>query len=192
MTRFALVLSFLSLLPAGALAQDHRGYGDDRRDFAEDRRDLRNERREFADDRRDLERMEALLGQIDRARATRDRRQIAAFDDAMADELRRERRETRREARQDAREVRAADDRQEYRDERRDLAVERRTAARRDAIARELGSLRGRYATRQVDRRRVLTAELVQLARAEIRQDVREIREDRREVREDRRATTRF
>jgi hypothetical protein len=180
MNRFALVLSFLSLLPATALAQGFR-------DRMEDRRELGSDRRELRDDRRDLERLEALLAQIDRARTTRDRNLVIAFDDAMADELRRERRESSREARDDRREMRHADDAREYRDDRRDLAAERRMAARRDAIARELGSLRGRYTNRLVDRRRALTSELVELARAEIRQTRRELREDRRELREDRR-----
>jgi len=50
-----------------------------------------------------------------------------------------------------------------------------------------LGSLRGRTDRRALDRKRGLLAELVQLARAELREDRGERREDRRELREDRR-----
>lgn len=84
------------------------------------------------------------------------------------------------------------DDRRDLRDDRRDARAEARHVFRIAEIDSELGRLSGRADARSLDRKRVLLAELVGLARQELRQDrreagedVRELREDRRELRED-------
>jgi hypothetical protein len=71
----------------------------------------------------------------------------------------------------------------------RDANAEARSQAERVRIARELAALDGRYAPVELQRKRVLIGELIQLARQEVRQDAREMHEDRRELREDRRET---
>jgi hypothetical protein len=81
------------------------------------------------------------------------------------------------------------DDRRDRRDDVRDANAEGRSQADRLRIARELAALEGRYALPELQRKRGLIVELIQLARQEVRQDGRETREDRREIREDRRET---
>ncbi|MBN1209187.1 MAG: hypothetical protein JXB05_30295 [Myxococcaceae bacterium] len=117
-------------------------------------------------------------------------------------ELRRDNRELRsdrRELREDRAEHRPGaraddrhdlrDDRRDRRDDRQDLRAEARSQEDRLRIARALVALEGRHALADLDRKRVLIVDLIQLARQEVRQDARETREDRRELREDRRET---
>jgi hypothetical protein len=199
MTRLPLLLAAALAVPALASAQPIPGPAE----RGGDRRELRQDRRELRDDRGDAGRLEALLARLDAARARRDRRQLAAIDDAVLRELAADRAETRVEVARDAREVRDArrevraddrdgrwgdaDDRHDFRDDRRDLEAERRIAHRRAEIDRDLRALRGRYGPPALERRRALVVELVGLARGELSGDVRELREDRRELREDRR-----
>lgn len=124
-------------------------------------------------------------------------------------ELARDRAEVRqdnREARSDRREVRhdvaegkpgayaddkhdLRDDRRDRRDDVRDANAEARSQGERLRIARELAALEGRQSPADLNRKRVLIVDLIQLARQEVRQDARETSEDRRELREDRRET---
>lgn len=159
-------------------------------DLAHDRRDLRRDRRALDDDRRDLARLERLHADLDQALARQDLRWVASIDDALQRELAVERRETAHEANQERQELRRdarERDARAYREDRRDYRAEAGIANRRGQIASELASLRGRYGPGELHRRRALLAELVRLARGELRGDVQELREDRRELREDRR-----
>jgi hypothetical protein len=81
------------------------------------------------------------------------------------------------------------DDRRDRRDDVRDANAESRSQADRLRIARELAAIEGRYAPAELERKRVLIVDLIQLARQEVRQNAHETREDRRELREDRRET---
>lgn len=81
------------------------------------------------------------------------------------------------------------DDRRDRRDDVRDANAEARSQADRLRVARELAALEGRYAPAELNRKRSLIVELIQLARQEVRQDGSETREDRREIREDRHET---
>lgn len=178
--------TLLAVAPAARADERAR----DRRELRQDHRELRQDRRAYEDDRRDLRRLEQLQAELDHALRHQDPRAVAAVDEALQRELAAERRETRREAAHEHRELRREareGDRRDFRDDRRDLRVEGAMAGRRGQIGAELGSLRGRYGPGELERRRALLRELVQLARAELREDVREYREDRRELREDRR-----
>jgi len=81
------------------------------------------------------------------------------------------------------------DDRRDRRDDVRDANAESRSQVDRLRIARALAALEGRSAPADLERKRGLIVELIQLARQEVRQDAHETREDRREIREDRRET---
>jgi hypothetical protein len=159
--------------PAPYAAAPHGGY----------RAEAKQDRRELRDDRWDLHHLETLLARYDAACARRDRRAMAAAEYDVLRALEREIVEARAELHRSAAEARdpwagrraAGFDRRDYRDDRRDLA-------RLEGIRDELWRLRGRMGWRAVDRKHALVAELVEVARAELREDRRERREDRREA----------
>ena len=170
MIRTALAALAVAALPALSRAQPMPPPAPDR---AWDRMELKQDRRGLADDRWDLARAEQLLARYDDARARRDRWALSAVERDVLRFLDRELRES-------WTEVRWADDRREVRDDRRDLY-------RVKAIRADLWSLRGRMDRRALQRKRGLVAEVVQVARAELREDRFERREDGREARADRR-----
>jgi Spy/CpxP family protein refolding chaperone len=165
MLRTAIAALALAALPALARAQPmppapDRGW---------DRREQKLDRRELADDRWDLARAQELLARWDDARARRDRRTLLAVEDAAFRTLDRELFEARAEVRDPwagGRDVHAARSPRGWdrRDDRRDLA-------RVSALRTDFGSLRGRLDRRALDRKHAMLAELVQLARAELRED---------------------
>lgn len=197
------------LTAGGAAIADSRGNA---REAAHDAHEKRVDRRETRDDALDLKRLQALLDRFTAARARRDRRALAAIDVQLTALARREAREDRaelakdraeqrqahRELRRSRREVRRdgrryddrhdrRGDRRDLRGDRRDTAVESATLAKRRAIARRLLALAGKQDPASLDRKRAALADLIALARLELRQDASERREDRRERREDRR-----
>ncbi len=206
----------IALAVAGSLAAGGASAGElgrDRMERMEGRRELRQAARQTRDDRLDLVRLEATLAELDRARFARRPGELAAIDQRVMDLLRAEAMETRVELAQKAGEVRRdrgelrsdfreirgdgvmdgrrdlRDDRRDLRDDRRDLAREQVQASRRHQIAMEYRGLSGRLDGYSVDRKRALLAELVGIARHELRGDHQELREDRQELREDRRET---
>jgi len=141
--------------PAQALAQQTRNA----KEAAQDRAELARDRRELADDVADVRRLEALVFDLDRARAMRDvtaemraRNRIRAFLNREIAETRREVARDRVEAKRAARELEAersevAGDRRELREARtygspreredaaRDLRLDRRTCATIEGIS---------------------------------------------------------
>ncbi len=108
-------------------------------------------------------------------------------------EIRSERREERRDV-VEGRPVAYADDRRDLRDDQRDhrddvrdARAENRSQDERLRIAGGFAALDGRYSPADLDRKRGLIVDLLQLSRHEVRRDAHETREDRRELREDRR-----
>ena len=182
MSRIPLLLAAALTLPTAAAAQG-------RSDRAQDRHELARDRHERRDDERDLRRLEGLVARFDEVRARHDRRGLAEVERALDAELQSEAEESRAELARDRhevrRDVRHGEDRRETRDDVWDLRREQAIAARRDAIARELGALRGDTHSRALERKRALMVELVGLARGELAADVGETREDRRELRQD-------
>ena len=93
------------------------------------------------------------------------------------------------EARSSAREVRhdgyRYDDRKDHRDDVRDARQESRALQKTRTISQELNNLYGRMDSGSLSRKRLLIADLVQLARTETAQNRQETREDSREARED-------
>ena len=168
--------------------------------------ELAQGRRELHDDLRDAERADWLLREYDKAlglRGQRGREQVARVEDRVALALEDEVREAGQEAghaeaelRRDRHEVR--DDRpdlgedparggpgfeerrahQELRDDRRAAMMRADYLDRISAIRAEWARLEGDRRPRAVDRKRALLAEVVRLARFELREDRRELRED--------------
>lgn len=147
----------------------------DRADARQDRRDVRQGRREVRDDARDLEVLRDIQVELARARVESDAQAVAALDARVMDMLRADQREDRR-GRRDAR-----------RDDRRDAAGEQRQNEARTRVASEWAQLDGRYERVDLERRVLLLDQLVDIARAESRQNESERREERGEIREDRR-----
>jgi hypothetical protein len=190
-------------MPAGREhAQDRAELRQDRREVANDWRDVRWTEQLLArfDEARSRHARQALRGVEDDVVRTLDRELQEAKVEAMrsgrevarsAQEVQGERREVRYDAaagdrrglQDDRRDLR--DDHRDLRDDRRDLRDDRRDLARVRAIRAEFGSLRGRTDRRSLDRKRGLVVELVEMSRAELREDRAEQHEDLRERRED-------
>jgi hypothetical protein len=187
-------------------AQDHRELRQDSREHVDDWRDVAALETVLADfDRARAPVNASALATVDARLRHLLRAELAEGSNEQA----RDRAEVRRdnqEIRSDRREVRHevadgrpgayADDKHDLRDDRRDRRddvwdanAEARSQSERLRIARELTALEGRLALADLERKRVLIVDLIQLARQEVRQDARETREDRRETREDRRET---
>ncbi|HET8541285.1 MAG TPA: hypothetical protein VFL83_15525 [Anaeromyxobacter sp.] len=181
MNRAALAALALAALPALSRAQPLP--------HAPGRMEPRHDRRELADDRWDLARAEQLLARYGAARARRDRWALAAVEDETLRVLDREVREARGEVRRARFE--AWDDRYgsglDRRDDRLDRRDDRRDLRRVKAIRADFWALRGRLDRRALDRKHRMLAELVQLARAELREDRVDRREEWRDARADRR-----
>jgi hypothetical protein len=206
----------LLLLGSGAQAQlrrDRAERAQDRRELRQDTQERRDDHRDLQALEAVLARFDKARLQNDAAElAAVDSRLRELLHAELAEsggELARDRAEVRRdnrEVRSDRREVRrdvaqgkpvaAADDRHDLRDDRRDRRDDRRdahveaaTLTARQQIAHQLAALQGKTAPAELERKRVLIADLVQLARKEQVGNTRELREDRRELREDRRET---
>lgn len=123
------------------------------------------------------------------AELARDRGEVARGQQELREgqrDLMRERRDgDRAGVMEERRELR--DDRRDLRDDRRDAAVEASKLERVRQMGDALASLRGRFRRGQIARKRELLGEMVQMARAEVRENRQEQREDRRELQEDRR-----
>lgn len=186
MNRISTALLAALLLSGSAYAQ-HRGHVPDRHEKRQDVREVR-------DDRRDLAELEDVLAQFDRARARRSEHQLAAVDSRLRALLREELHENRvelakekAEARRSERDVRHADNRwerresvREAREDRRDVRVASQMLEQRQRIARELASLAGRMHPTELNRKRALIVELIDLARRELRESQKEVREHHR------------
>lgn len=187
-------------------AQDHRALRQDARERTDDWRDVAAMEGVLAqfDQARSpvnagaLAAVDARLRHLLRAELAEGQTELAR-DRAEVRQDNREVRSDRREVRQDVAQGRPGalvddrhdlrDDRRDRRDDRQDGRAEAHAQGDRLRIARELVSLEGRLALADLERKRVLIVDLLQLARQEVRQDVRETHEDRRELREDRRET---
>lgn len=187
-------------------AQDHRELRQDSHERVDDWRDVAALETVLADfDRARAPVNASALATVDARLRHMLRAELAEGSGELARDRAEVRRDT-REIRSDRREVRRdvadgrpgayaddkhdlRDDRRDRRDDVRDANAEARSQAERLRIARELTTLEGRHGVTDLERKRVLIVELIQLARQEVRQDARETREDRRELREDRRET---
>ncbi len=192
MSKWLLATMALSL-PALAHAGGPRG---NHAEQVHDRQELRQDARETRDDHQDLRQVESLLARYDSARGRGARRDILQVEqelrgyvNAELNESHRELAQDKQEARSSAREVRhdgyRSDDRKDHRDDVRDVRQESRALQQTRSIAQELNGLYGRLDSGSITRKRMLIADLVQLARAETAQNRQEMREDRREARED-------
>jgi hypothetical protein len=215
MIRNALVVAALLpvLVPMSAAAQPRpnapewaRGQREVRKDVnqaRDDKRDLRRvEDLQARYDRASLDRNHRLMAQLEddalailrdewaegQEELAQDRRDVARSEH----ELRSDRRDLAREnlqgdaggAARERHELR--EDRRDLREKERDAAMEARSLERIRSIGDELWRLRGNFRRPEVARKRDLIAEMVQMARDELRQDRRQLREDVREHRDDR------
>ncbi|RKH46502.1 hypothetical protein D7X55_15955 [Corallococcus sp. AB049A] len=185
-----MALSLPVLAHAGGPRDNHHG------EQARDRQELRQDARETRDDHYDLRQVESLLSRYDSARGRSARRDLLQVEEDVRryvsselNESHRELAQDKQEARSSAREVRydgnRRDDRKDHRDDVRDARQESRALRQTRSIAQELNNLYGRMDSGSLTRKRMLIADLVQLARAETAQNRQETREDRREARED-------
>ncbi|WP_223643182.1 hypothetical protein [Corallococcus sp. EGB] len=163
---------------------------------AHDRQELRQDAREARDDYQDLRQVESLLARYDSARGRGARRDLLQVEQDLRGYVASELNESRRELAQDKQEARASahevrrdgyryDDRKDHRDDVRDVRQESRALRQTRSIAQELNGLYGHMDSGSLTRKRMLIADLVQLAREETAQNRQEMREDRREARED-------
>ncbi|MBZ4335277.1 hypothetical protein NR800_35815 [Corallococcus interemptor] len=193
MSKWLLATMALSL-PALAHADGPRG--NNHGEQVRDRQELRQDARETRDDRYDLRHVESLLSRYDSARGRAARRDLLQVEEDVRRYVASELNETRRELAQDKQEARASarevrhdgyryDDRKDHRDDVRDARQESRALRQTRSIAQELNALYGRLDSGSLSRKRMLLADLVQLARTETAQNRQETREDRREARED-------
>ncbi|RKG98585.1 hypothetical protein [Corallococcus carmarthensis] len=193
MAKWLLATMALSL-PALAHAGGPRGnnHGEQTRD----RQELRQDARETRDDHHDLRQLESLLSRYDSARGRSARRDLLQVEDELRGYVASELSESRRELSQDKKEARTSarevhhdgnryDDRKDHRDDVRDARQESRALQQTRSISQELNGLYGRMDSGSLSRKRMLIADLVQLARAEQSQNRQETREDHREARED-------
>jgi hypothetical protein len=182
------------LLPAAALAQD--------RDVRHDRGELRHDQAEVSDDVNDLRWAESLQARFEEAWQRRDWNAVRRIEDGVARYLQQELGDARRnmahdsgEARHDAAELhqdRREGDRHEAREDVSKLRHDRAEAERDEAVLRRLTDLDQRFAgvrgvtrRREMEQKRDIIAELVNMARNELRHDEHDQRHDRRELRED-------
>lgn len=186
------------------IAQDHREVRQDERNRAEDWHNVAAveavladfDRARSAGNMNGLANVDARLRNLLRAELAEGNGKVAR-DRAEVRRDNGEARSDRREERRDVAEARpgaSADDRRDLRDDRRDRRddvrdahAETRAQDERLRIAGGFSELDGRYAPADLDRKRALIVDLLQLSRREVRQDARETQEDRRELREDRR-----
>jgi hypothetical protein len=179
-------------LPALAHAGDFRHPGEQ----ARDRKELRQNARESRDDHFDLRQVESLLSRYDSARGRSARRDLLRVEEELRGYVASELNETHRELSKDKQEARASarevrydgyrrDDVRDHRDDVRDARQESRALQQVRGISQQLNGLYGRMDSGSLSRKRMLLADLVQLARVEQSQNRQESREDRREVRED-------
>lgn len=193
MSKWLLATMALSL-PVLAHAGGPRG--NNHGEQVRDRQELRQDARESRDDHYDLRQVESLLARYDSARGRSARRDLLQVEEDVRRYVASELNETRRELAQDKQEARASarevhrdghryDDRKDYRDDVRDVRQESRALRQTRSISQELNNLYGRLDSGSLSRKRMLIADLVQLARAEQSQNRKEMHEDRREARED-------
>ena len=112
----------MALAVAGGLSGHAAFAGDvarDRMEKAQDRQEVRQDARQTVDDRLDVAKLEATLGELDRARATRRPAEVAAVDRRVMELMRAEAFESRMEMAQKANEVRK--DNGEVRTDRREV-----------------------------------------------------------------------
>ncbi|MFY0522841.1 hypothetical protein ACN28I_06485 [Archangium gephyra] len=155
-------------------------------DRHEERQEARQNNAERRDDRKDVAELERVLERFDNARARRNNAaELAAVDNRLRELLRAELAEGRNEKAQARTEARRewGESRAENRDDVRDARAEAAAQAARKTIARELDSLMGARAQKQLNRKRELIVELVRLGKQELRQDRQELREDRKDRR---------
>ncbi|NMO19817.1 hypothetical protein HPC49_03560 [Pyxidicoccus fallax] len=173
----ALVASLL--LAGSAHAQSHRA-------STVNGHEVRHGVTQRSDDRMDVVELERVLARFDAARARRNNAsELASVDHRLRELLRAELAESRVEtaqARAEARRERG-ESRAENRDDVRDARAEAASLAARRSVARELNSLMGVRSQVQLNRKRALIVELVQLGKQELRADRQELREDRKDRR---------
>ena len=170
-----LLLAALALAPpAGALAAEPP-----RAPPIVDHRELKLYKREIADDRKDLERLLSRLDRLDALRAMRavDARAVEELDRRVHDEMVKEAREKRLAAHPTLGHAARVSS---------DAPVAGRPAvrfftaadeARVDQITAEWAALRGKVAPADLSARRALLAELIELTRVELQDDLRAFRE---------------
>jgi hypothetical protein len=179
-------------LPALAHAGDFRHPSEQ----ARDRQELRQDVRESRDDHFDLRQVESLLARYDSARGRNSRHDLLRVEEELRGYVASELNETRRELAKDKQEARASahevrydgyrrDDIRDHRDDVRDARQESRALQQTRGIAQQLNGLYGRMDSGSLARKRMLLADLVQMARTEQAQNRQEMREDWREARED-------
>lgn len=174
----ALLPALALLAAAGPLAAPAQPQPQPRSAPLADHRDLRRYRREIAEDRRGLERLRARVERLDALRAAKvlDVRAVEELDRKVHAEMQREARAKQLEARPRLGHAARTSSPAPLAGK----AIRFFTAAdeaRVDQITDEWAALRGRTARVDLDRRRALLAELGELCRVELEDDLRAYRE---------------
>lgn len=144
-----------------------------------DHRELKLYKREIADDRKDLERLLSRLDRLDALRAMRavDGRAVEELDRKVHDEMLREAREQKLAAHPTLGHAARVSSDAPLAGERAVRFFTAADAARVDQITVEWAALRGKVARSDLEARRTLLAELIELARVELVDDLRAFKE---------------
>lgn len=175
-----------------------------------DKAEKRRDHRQIRQDRLDKAKLEALLVAFDKARAANDVVVLTQIDQDLVKLLFVELKEDAREVKQDINEAERSakekrqsnreaakegqvearadkrDDRRDKRDDIKDARGEVKQLVKREDIAIALEPLLGLTDATSLEQKRGLIVQLIEVAKQEIKGDVKELQEDRRETREDR------